>query len=121
MIVERVKRGKGEGDLTVQEAGRRGGRKVRDTHGHEFYERIGRMGGRVISEKERGTGFFQGIGKKGGDSTIARHGPEHMRNVGKRGGEVVKARHDPEYYSRIGKIGGRVRADQRRASADKVS
>lgn len=108
-------RGKGEGDLTVQEAGRRGGLKVRATHGHDFYLRIGKIGGDEISRRRGGTGFFQEIGGKGGRSTVARHGPEHLREVGRRGGEAVKAKHGPKYYSEIGKIGGGVRAAQRRA------
>jgi hypothetical protein len=47
MAGEKKKEGKGE--MTVQEAGRLGGRKggerTAETHGREFYEKIGRMGG----------------------------------------------------------------------------
>ena len=35
------------GKMTVAEAGRKGGETVRDTYGHEFYEEIGKKGGRV--------------------------------------------------------------------------
>ena len=38
---------KGRGDMTVSEAGRKGGETVRDTYGHEFYEEIGKKGGKV--------------------------------------------------------------------------
>jgi len=31
--------------ISVREAGRRGGTKTRDNHGHEFYVEIGRKGG----------------------------------------------------------------------------
>ena len=43
-----------KGDMTVEEAGRKGGEKTAKTHGHEFYEEIGHKGG------EKG-------GKKGGE------------------------------------------------------
>ena len=33
---------------TVAEAGRKGGQKVRDERGHEFYEEIGRKGGQKV-------------------------------------------------------------------------
>lgn len=36
--------------MSVVEAGRKGGEKVRDTRGHEFYEEIGRKGGGRMSE-----------------------------------------------------------------------
>ena len=39
------------GEMTVAEAGRRGGEAVRDTRGHEFYEEIGRKGGRIGGPK----------------------------------------------------------------------
>jgi uncharacterized protein len=34
-----------KGDMTVEEAGRKGGEKTAKTHGHEFYEEIGHKGG----------------------------------------------------------------------------
>ena len=37
-----------KGGLTVAEAGRKGGTTVRDRYGHEFYEEIGRKGGRRV-------------------------------------------------------------------------
>jgi len=38
------------GQMTVAEAGRKGGQKVRDTRGHEFFEEIGRKGGQRMKE-----------------------------------------------------------------------
>lgn len=38
------------GSMTVAEAGRKGGLAVRDRLGHEFYEKIGRKGGRKVQE-----------------------------------------------------------------------
>jgi general stress protein YciG len=37
-----------KGGMTVAEAGRKGGQKVRDERGHEFYEEIGRKGGQKV-------------------------------------------------------------------------
>ncbi len=34
-----------EGEMTVREAGHKGGETTAKTHGHEFYEGIGRQGG----------------------------------------------------------------------------
>ncbi len=36
-----------EGDMTVREAGRKGGEATARTHGHEFYEEIGHKGGEI--------------------------------------------------------------------------
>ena len=38
------------GGMTVAEAGRKGGQKVRDERGHEFYEEIGRKGGQKVRQ-----------------------------------------------------------------------
>lgn len=34
-----------KGEMTVQEAGRKGGERTSETHGREFYEEIGHKGG----------------------------------------------------------------------------
>jgi general stress protein YciG len=43
-----------KGSMTVVEAGKRGGEKTAQTHGHEFYQEIGqkggKKGGRVVRE-----------------------------------------------------------------------
>jgi general stress protein YciG len=39
--------------MTVAEAGRKGGLTVRDQRGHEFYEEIGRKGGKIGGPKVR--------------------------------------------------------------------
>ena len=41
----------GKRNMTVSEAGHRGGEKTAKTHGHEFYEEIGRKGGEAGGEK----------------------------------------------------------------------
>ena len=53
------------GGMTVREAGRKGGQKVRDQRGHSFYEEIGRKGGETVRD-QRGHEFYEEIGHKGG-------------------------------------------------------
>jgi general stress protein YciG len=40
-----------KGEMTVEEAGRKGGEKTAKTHGKEFYEEIGHKGGEVGGKK----------------------------------------------------------------------
>jgi general stress protein YciG len=56
---------KKSGGMTVREAGRKGGQKVRDERGHAFYEAIGRKGGETVRD-QRGHEFYEEIGHKGG-------------------------------------------------------
>jgi general stress protein YciG len=51
--------------MTVAEAGRKGGRTVKQRYGADFYGAIGRRGGRATRERH-GTQFFEEIGRKGG-------------------------------------------------------
>lgn len=53
------------GGMTVREAGKRGGDRVKAKYGQEFYEAIGRKGGEATKEKY-GASFYEKIGKKGG-------------------------------------------------------
>lgn len=54
-----------KGDMTVREAGRKGGETTAERHGHEFYEEIGRKGGVKVRD-EYGVQFYEEIGHKGG-------------------------------------------------------
>ena len=45
-------------------------------------------------------------GRRGGQATRERHGPEFYEQIGRKGGETTRQRHGPEFYERIGKIGG---------------
>lgn len=51
--------------MTVREAGRKGGQKTAETHGHEFYAEIGHKGGQKTAETH-GHEFYAEIGHKGG-------------------------------------------------------
>jgi uncharacterized protein len=53
------------GGMTVREAGRRGGERVKAKYGSEFYEAIGRKGGEATKSKY-GPTFYEVIGQKGG-------------------------------------------------------
>jgi uncharacterized protein len=63
MLAEQKKRGQ----MTRQEAGRKGGEKVARERGAEFYRKIGKKGGEKVAE-ERGSEFYREIGRKGGES-----------------------------------------------------
>ncbi len=39
-----------KGEMTVAEAGHKGGEKTAETHGREFYEEIGHKGGQRVKE-----------------------------------------------------------------------
>ena len=56
-------------EMTVSEAGRRGGEATKQRHGQPFYEEIG---------------------KRGGEATKRRHGPEFYEEIGRKGGQAVK-------------------------------
>ena len=52
-------------ELTVQEAGRKGGRTTAKRHGHEFYEKIGKKGGEA-RKLALGHAGYEELGRKGG-------------------------------------------------------
>ena len=59
--------------MTLAEAGRKGGEKVKRERGVGFYAEIGRKGGRRVAESH-GPAFYAEIGRKGGEAR--RHPPE---------------------------------------------
>jgi general stress protein YciG len=59
------KAAKVEGEMSVREAGKKGGDTVRDRYGSGFYETIGRKGGQATRERH-GAEFYESIGQKGG-------------------------------------------------------
>jgi uncharacterized protein len=54
-----------EGNMSVREAGRKGGRATRARYGPEFFAVIGAKGGKAVSERYS-TDHFREIGRKGG-------------------------------------------------------
>ena len=53
--------------MTLSEAGRKGGEKVKRERGPDFYAEIGRKGGRRVSQ-DHGPSFYSEIGRKGGEA-----------------------------------------------------
>ena len=39
-----------KGDMSVSQAGRKGGKRTSETHGHQFYEEIGHKGGQKVRQ-----------------------------------------------------------------------
>jgi uncharacterized protein len=76
-------------EMTVAEAGKKGGDRVKAKYGKEFYTEIGHKGGRATREKY-GPEFYGEIGKKGGQTTAEKHGPEFFEKIGKKGGQRVR-------------------------------
>jgi general stress protein YciG len=64
-----------KGEMSVSEAGHKGGEKTAETHGKEFYHEIGEKGGH-----------------KGGEKTAKTHGHEFYEKIGHKGGEKGGAR-----------------------------
>jgi hypothetical protein len=76
-----------EGNMSVREAGRKGGKTTRARYGAEFFQEIGAKGGRTVSQRYSNE-HFREIGRKGGRRVaelIARakgmdEGPEPPQN-----------------------------------------
>jgi general stress protein YciG len=54
-----------DGNMSVREAGRKGGKTTRARYGHEFFQEIGAKGGKAVSERYSNE-HFREIGRKGG-------------------------------------------------------
>ncbi len=76
-------------EMTVTEAGKKGGDRVKAKYGKEFYTEIGHKGGRATRDKY-GPEFYGEIGKKGGQTTVEKHGSEFFEKIGKKGGQRVR-------------------------------
>ena len=53
------------GNMSVREAGRKGGTTTRARYGPEFFQEIGQKGGKAVSERYTNE-HFREIGRKGG-------------------------------------------------------
>ena len=80
---------RGREEMTVEEAGRKGGETVARKYGHEHFEEIGRMGG-----------------QKGGETVASKYGHEHFEEIGQKGGEAVASKYGHEHFEEIGHKGG---------------
>ena len=58
-----------EGEMTVREAGRKGGETTSERYGREFYEEIGQKGGEKggeVRKQQLGHEGYEELGHKGG-------------------------------------------------------
>lgn len=76
-------------EMTVSQAGRLGGNRVKERYGPDYYGRIGRKGGRATSAS-RGPEYYSRIGSKGGNTTATRHGRSFYQAIGSKGGQRLK-------------------------------
>jgi general stress protein YciG len=77
------------GEMSVREAGKKGGDTVRDRYGSGFYEKIGRKGGQVTRQRH-GAEFYETIGQKGGKVVKSKYGSDFYEEIGHKGGQKVK-------------------------------
>ncbi|HWG90943.1 MAG TPA: KGG domain-containing protein [Candidatus Thermoplasmatota archaeon] len=91
--------------LTTAEAGRKGGEKVREAYGPDFFRRIGMKGGQA-RRNQLGPGGFSELGQMGGEVRKQQLGPGGYQALGKKGGDKVKQKYGSEFYAEIGRKGG---------------
>ena len=77
------------GEMSVREAGKKGGNTVRDRYGSDFYESIGRKGGQATRQRH-GVEFYESIGQKGGRVVKEKYGADFYEEIGHKGGQKVK-------------------------------
>jgi general stress protein YciG len=76
-------------EMSVREAGKKGGDTVRDRYGSTFYEDIGRKGGKATRDRH-GVEFYESIGQKGGKVVREKYGSDFYEEIGHKGGQKVK-------------------------------
>ncbi len=76
-------------EMSVREAGKKGGDTVRERYGPGFYEAIGRKGGQATRERH-GAQFYETIGQKGGRVVKDKYGSGFYEQIGHKGGQKVK-------------------------------
>jgi general stress protein YciG len=76
-------------EMSVREAGKKGGDTVRDRYGSTFYEEIGRKGGKATRDRH-GVEFYETIGQKGGKVVKEKYGADFYEEIGHKGGQKVK-------------------------------
>lgn len=77
------------GEMSVRDAGKKGGNTVRNRYGSRFYKEIGQKGGKTTRERH-GSSFYEAIGQKGGQVVKERYGQEFYEEIGQKGGKTVK-------------------------------
>jgi uncharacterized protein len=95
-----------ERDMTVRQAGQRGGQATAGSRGRSFYREIGRRGGE-IRKTQLGAEGYRTLGRKGGEARKRNLGPRGYAELGRRGGEARKSQLGSEGYAELGRKGGR--------------
>jgi len=96
-------------ELTVRQAGQRGGQATSAKYGHAHFAAIGAMAGRPASAVARARA------RTGGLATRASHDRAHFQAIGRTGGESLLAHRGTEWFSEIGRLGALAKAARRRA------
>ncbi len=77
------------GEMSVREAGRKGGQTTKSKYGSKFYEEIGRKGG-LATARTHGHEFYEEIGRKGGKIGGPKGGAR-VRELIERGKKALEA------------------------------
>src|SRR2546423_874700 len=94
------------GELTVRQAGQRGGTSTAGKHGSSFYREIGRRGGQARKGQLGPEGDAK-LGRKGGEARKTQLGSRGYAELGRKGGEARKTQLGSEGYAQLGRKGGR--------------
>ena len=54
------------------------------------------------------------MGRRGGNTTKERYGPDHFKKIGQKGGAACKANNGSDHYKRMGAIGGQKSSEKLR-------
>ncbi len=81
-------------EMTVREAGRKGGLKTKKNHDRNFFKEIGKKGGMANARKLIEEGVSEDLhdmlseaGKKGGEKTKKTYGKDFYASIGRKGGK----------------------------------
>ena len=77
------------GEMSVREAGKKGGNAVRERYGNGFYEQIGRKGGQVTRERH-GQKLLRNDRPKRRSSRQGQVWSRFYEEIGHKGGQKVK-------------------------------
>ena len=70
-------------EVTVREAGRRGGNATKAKYGHDFYSRNGQKGGKTTAEKYD-RDFYRKAGGRGGSATLQKYGRDYYVEISRK-------------------------------------